>query len=674
MITHFISRTVRVAVLVLFVLASLLLAKGEVSAIGSLGWARNIGGTDSEGSNGNAVDAAGNVYTTGWFQGTADFDPGAGVFNLTSAGGADIFVSKLDNNGNFLWARSMGGIGNDVAVGIAVESTGKMYLTGTFESTVDFDPGPGTASLTSAGGEDIFVVKLDDDGNLVWAGGMGDVSNDRSRGLALDSNGNVHTTGTFEGTVDFDPGPGTASLTSAGNSDMFLSKLDANGSYVWAFSMGGPQADVSEYIAVDPNGNVYTSGYFNGTVDFDPGPGTADLTGAPYSFFLSKLDSNGGFVWVRDMGGILSESGAEMTVDSGGNVYLVGTFFGTSDFDPGPGVFNLTGAGIVDIYVSKLDSSGNFLWARGMGGAGLDWGLSLALDPAGNAYTTGMFAGPVDFDPGPGTAILTGSGNTDIFLSKLDSNGGYVWAQSLGGTGYDQGADIVLDSSLNIYMTGYFQGPADFDPGPGTTSLTSAGDTDMFIAKLQNVAVFADVPSGYWAQNFIERLYMAGITGGCATGPLRYCPEDTVTRAQMAVFLLKGRHGSSYTPPAVGTTTGFGDVPVDYWAAAFIKQLAAEGITAGCGSGNYCPEQPVTRAQMAVFLLRSKYGASYTPPAVGSSTGFGDVPPDYWAAAFIKQLVAEGITVGCGSGNYCPEAPVTRAQMAVFLVRTFSLP
>jgi hypothetical protein len=124
----------------------------------------------------------------------------------------------------------------------------------------------------------------------------------------------------------------------------------------------------------------------------------------------------------------------------------------------------------------------------------------------------------------------------------------------------------------------------------------------------------------------------------------------------------------------VAGSTGFGDVGTNYWAAAWIKQLAAEGITGGCGSGNYCPESPVTRAQMAIFLLRSKYGASYNPPAVGSSTGFGDVNPNYWAAAWIKQLVAEGITAGCGSGNYCPESPVTRAQMAVFLVRTFNLP
>jgi hypothetical protein len=142
----------------------------------------------------------------------------------------------------------------------------------------------------------------------------------------------------------------------------------------------------------------------------------------------------------------------------------------------------------------------------------------------------------------------------------------------------------------------------------------------------------------------------------------------------MAVFLLRGMHSSSYNPPAVGASTGFGDVQPTYWAAAWIKQLAAEGITGGCGNGNYCPEAPVTRAQMAVFLLRSKYGTSYSPPAVGNNTGFGDVQPSYWAAAWIKQLVTEGITAGCGGGNYCPESSVTRAQMAVFLVKTFNLP
>jgi hypothetical protein len=193
-------------------------------------------------------------------------------------------------------------------------------------------------------------------------------------------------------------------------------------------------------------------------------------------------------------------------------------------------------------------------------------------------------------------------------------------------------------------------------------------------APVTFISTFSDIPNNYWALVFIERLFEAGITGGCSTSPLQYCPEGTVTRAQMAIFLERGMRGSSYNPPAVGGSTGFGDIPTTYWAGAWIKQLAADGITSGCGSGNYCPEGAVTRAQMAIFLLRSKYGAGYNPPDVGAGTGFSDVPPSYWAAAWIKQLVAEGITAGCGTGTYCPESPVTRAQMAVFLVRTFNLP
>jgi hypothetical protein len=174
-----------------------------------------------------------------------------------------------------------------------------------------------------------------------------------------------------------------------------------------------------------------------------------------------------------------------------------------------------------------------------------------------------------------------------------------------------------------------------------------------------------------WAWPYVKRLYNAGITSGC--GNNMFCPEEPVTRAQMAVFLERSMRGSSYTPPAVGGSTGFGDVPTTHWAGAWIKQLAADSITSGCGSGNYCPEAPVTRAQMAVFLLKAKHGSAYTP-AAGSSTGFSDVAPTHWAAAWINQLAAEGITGGCGTGTYCPEAVVTRAQMAVFLVRTFNLP
>lgn len=185
---------------------------------------------------------------------------------------------------------------------------------------------------------------------------------------------------------------------------------------------------------------------------------------------------------------------------------------------------------------------------------------------------------------------------------------------------------------------------------------------------------FYDVLKGNWAASYIVRLYNSGVTGGCSASPLLYCPTLSVTRAQMAVFLLSAMHGAGYTPPAVGASSNFSDVPTNHWAAAWIKELAAEGITGGCGGGKYCPELVVTRDQMAVFLLSAKHVSGYTPPAVGASTGFSDVPTNYWAAAWIKELAAEGISSGCGGGKFCPTIAVTRDQMAVFLVTTFGLP
>ena len=228
-------------------------------------------------------------------------------------------------------------------------------------------------------------------------------------------------------------------------------------------------------------------------------------------------------------------------------------------------------------------------------------------------------------------------------------------------------------------QTGYKPGTLRLDI-PNTATITDLSSNSLAglpfttgeTYTVEKNPTFADVPLDYWAWKYIESLYDSGITGGCSTNPLNYCPTSSVTRAQMAVFLLKGIHGQAFTPPAVNGSTGFNDVAVEYWAAAWIKQLAAEGITGGCGNSNYCPENTVTRDQMAVFLLKAKYGSSYAPPAV-TDTGFTDVPTDYWAGAWIKQLAAEAITGGCGGGLYCPANPVTRDQMAVFLQKTFGL-
>jgi len=186
---------------------------------------------------------------------------------------------------------------------------------------------------------------------------------------------------------------------------------------------------------------------------------------------------------------------------------------------------------------------------------------------------------------------------------------------------------------------------------------------------------FVDVPFTYWAAGWVERLYDSGITNGCALNPPRYCPDQSVTRAQMAVLLGRALHGASYVPPPASGSL-FADVPASYWASGWIEQLYSDGLTAGCSTTPllYCPEGTLTRAEMAVFLVRAVHGSAFTPPP---ATGiFSDVQTGYWAAAWIEQLYRDGLTTGCATAplRYCPEGSLTRAQTAVFLGRTFNLP
>ncbi|MEX0880318.1 MAG: S-layer homology domain-containing protein [Thermoanaerobaculia bacterium] len=202
-------------------------------------------------------------------------------------------------------------------------------------------------------------------------------------------------------------------------------------------------------------------------------------------------------------------------------------------------------------------------------------------------------------------------------------------------------------------------------------SPNTRGQMAAFLVRTFDLPVsrFTDTPPSHPFYDFIENLARNGITNGCGGG--RYCPASSVTRAQMAVFILKSKYGSAYLPPPA-TGAVFSDVPANAFAASWIEQLAEENITEGCGNGKYCPNSPVTRAQMAVFLLRATHPSGYVPPA---ATGiFDDVAPSSPFARWIEQLSLEGITAGCGNDNFCPNTANTRGQMAAFLVRTFDLP
>ena len=452
-------------------------------------WAKAFGSTNFDHGVSITVDEFGNVYTTGVFAGTVDFDTGIGSFNLTSAAGsADVFIQKLDASGNFIWAKSFGSTSNDIGYSITVDGLGNVYATGIFSGTVDFDPGAGSFNLTSTGNHDVFVQKLDASGNFIWAKAFGSGSNDFGLSITVDGLGNVYTTGLFSETVDFDPGTGLFYHTSEGFGDVFVQKLDASGNFIWAKAVGSTFDDRGLSITVDSSGNVYATGYFQGTVDFDPGVGSFNHTSTGNNdVFIQKLDAAGDFIWAKAVGSTNIENGYSIAVDPSGNVYTTGYFQGTLDFDPGAGIFNITSAGNYDAFIQKLDASGNFLWAKAVGSTLDDRGYSMTVDASGNVYATGVFSDTVDFDPGAGTFNLTSAGVYDVFVQKLDAAGNFIWAKAFGSNSNDQGSSIAVNTSGNVYTTGYFSGTVDFDTGAGTFNLT--GSYDVFVHKINQCTV-----------------------------------------------------------------------------------------------------------------------------------------------------------------------------------------
>lgn len=448
-------------------------------------WVKSLSGTNENRANSIALDGSGNVYTTGYFNGTADFDPGVGTYNLTSAADYDIFISKLNADGNLLWAKSMGGTDREQADGIALDGSDNVYITGHYRGTVDFDPGEGIFNLTSAGNEDIFISKYDASGNFVWAKSIGGPGYDRAFAITVDGLGNVYTTGGFSGIKDFNPGIEIYNLTSVGGADIFVLKLDTDGNFIWAKSMGGASGDNGQGIAIDNSGNVYITGVFQETANFDPGVETYNLTSeGGGDIFIQKMDVDGNFIWAKSMGGTFNDNVTGIVLDGLGNVLTTGSFQGTVDFDPSVGINNLTSAGSFDIFISKLDTSGNLMWAKRIGGTNIEQANGISLDNSGNVYITGSFWGTTDFDPGAGIYNITSEGDSDIFISKLDNAGNFAWAKSIRGTNGNSGLDIALDILDNVYTTGFFGGTADFNPGEDTDNLTSAGFSDIFILKL----------------------------------------------------------------------------------------------------------------------------------------------------------------------------------------------
>ncbi len=433
---------------------------GDNQCDASVQWTQTAGGLDIDSAEEVVVDSTnGNVIAAGLFANTVDFGGGP----LVSAGGLDVFVVAVDANGNHVWSRRFGGTGSDAGYGIGFDpGAGTVLVTGVFGDVVDFGGGP----LTSAGGDDIFLLELDaTTGAHVSSRRYGDTGNDIAWDTDVDSLGNVIVTGDFAGTIDFGGGP----LTVTGSRDAFLLKLDSARNHVWSARFGDTDQDYGREIDLDNADNVIFTGFFASNIDFGLGPlssaGGVDV-------FLAKFAPDGTPLWGQRFGSTAHQYGLSVAVDNVGNIALSGVF--ENQLNLGGSTF--TSNGLRDMYVAKFDPNGAHLWSHAAGSSGHDHAWDLDVDAANNVLQSGDFRGTIDFGNGP----LTSAGNADIFVVKYGPMGIPVWSTSIGGPGYDGSWGITANAAGDIYVVGEYSDTVTF----GLDTFVSNGSTDAFITKL----------------------------------------------------------------------------------------------------------------------------------------------------------------------------------------------
>lgn len=407
----------------------------KLSATGDFLWAIQIPTYVEFGNIEIRVDKDNNVYLASDLRLPTDFDPGLGVYTLSPTGAVDAFVAKYDPNGKLIWAKQFGGPGDTVPHSdvLAIDKDNNVIVCGNFNNTVDFDPGPAVYNITSTAHIQAFIVKLNSTGDFIWAKQFGNspvvYSGTSIADVKCDLKGNIYTTGDFTGNCDFDPGLGNYPLQSQGMRDGYAAKLDSDGNFIWAKSFGNTSKDYHQFtdtrgLDIDANLNVYVTGDFMGTFDFDPGPNTYIISSKNYDWYLLKLNPKGDFVWVDDFGGIEGDFGADVAVGNDGNVYTVGTIGHTADMDPGQGVYSIT---TVNPYgasaLVKVGSNGSFVAAATFDQVGSYSGGCLTrrmvMDVVDNIYITGYTAGSVDFDPGPNVFSLSSGSSEAPYVLKL---------------------------------------------------------------------------------------------------------------------------------------------------------------------------------------------------------------------------------------------------------------
>lgn len=436
------------------------------------------------------LDGNENHYTVGTFSETIDFDPGPATFNLSTIPMiTDAYIQKLNSNGLFQWAISLAGNGTTRILGAKADAAGNVYVCGNFDSPVDFNPGAATNTISPQGVQDAFILKLNSSGIFQWVHTFGNLNAGGASGqsVQVDNNGDIVLTGYFADIVDFDPGPANFSLAATSGADQFILKLNNAGNFVWAKAYNGSLVDYinPHSVTIDGANNILTIGSFSGTFDFDPGASNFSLTSIQSDdIYITKLNSGGDLLWAKRIGNIGYESVKGLVADNQNNYYVSGNFYDTLDMNPGPSINNLITSNDGGLFILKLDINGNYIWAKKMDGSGYTISEHISINTQGHLYLTGYFDAVTDFDPGMSVQNLTSIGDYDIFVSKLDSAGNYLFAKSLGQGTADGGFKVNVGNSGAIYVMGLFSGTVDFNPAPAVNTLTATSATyNQFIFK-----------------------------------------------------------------------------------------------------------------------------------------------------------------------------------------------
>ena len=366
------------------------------------------------------------------------------------------FLLKWDSDGAFVWVRQV--FGHSGGNALAVGASGKIATAGWFSGTIEFSSTPGAQRVTGSDSQGVYVGEYDSDGNCLWAGGFaGAGATCNVSSVAIDSSGCVYSVGPFAGAVDFDPGAGVHSLTPTVTAAVYVNKLQADGSLGWAkqFSASqGGQVAVNG-VAVDSKGAVYSGGYFDKSVDFEPGPSPHTLTAAgSWSSYVAKLNTDGAVNWVDAIGAAGSMTFVEaIAVDVRDQVYAFGAFSGTVDFDPGAGTHTLNSFGLC-AFAEKVDTEGRFALVRGVGlGSGSLSVEGVALDPAGNIYLASQLSFTVDCVSWSSKTSMTAAGISDTVITKLKST--IIPGDITGDTVVDAvDVQLVINGALGLAIAG----------------------------------------------------------------------------------------------------------------------------------------------------------------------------------------------------------------------------